>query len=657
MGSSPGSAGRGASWRSATRTRTRTRLGRPSRSSGSWRRWAARPTRSARMSRRRCTRSCPASSGSGPTRTCRRLRPAGHLGLRGALAGRRCGRPPRGPVRGLPRVIVDHHASNDAAEAGDWIEPDPRPRARWSTLLAARLGVPLTADDGALARISWRASSWTPRPSPTPTPRRGRSRVAAALVEAGAPLSDISRRLYRTKPEAQLGCSGGSSSASRASDDGGSCGPRSPTPTSRRRGDRRPLRGIIDLLSQSDAAEVAILFKEAGGRDADQRPHEARRRRCDRADRHVRWAAGTRGRPARASMAPLDAARDGGRRGGAPARRRRPSPGDGARSRGPGLDGILVVDKPAGPTSHDVVALIRRLAATKRVGHGGTLDPFAGASCRSSSATGRASSSTTSATRRRIARRSASAARRPPTTSRASSRRPRRRRRRGTAVEAALAGMVGVDPQRPPAYSAIKVGGRRAYAMARAGETRRARRARGDAARAALSDWDGADPERPIAIVDVTCSAGTYVRALARDLGVAVGSAAYLGALTPDGLGAVRARRRRPARRDPGGGRRWTRGLLPILRRRGRARRLPGDRPDRAELAPWRGASSSARRRHPGPRRRTTGCGRPEAGWRRSPIAPTARDSRPTRCFVSPRGCRLRRPSAERWTSSRASSA
>src|SRR5512142_854318 len=46
-------------------------------------------------------------------------------------------------------------------------------------------------------------------------------------------------------------------------------------------------------------------------------------------------------------------------------------------SLGPGLDGIIVVAKPAGPTSHDVVGLIRRLTATRRVGHGGTLDPFA----------------------------------------------------------------------------------------------------------------------------------------------------------------------------------------------------------------------------------------------------------------------------------------
>ena len=47
-----------------------------------------------------------------------------------------------------------------------------------------------------------------------------------------------------------------------------------------------------------------------------------------------------------------------------------------------------------------------------------------------------------------------------------------------------------------------------------------------------LLSWDGTDPERPVAVVDVVCSAGTYVRALARDLGERLGSAAYLGALT-----------------------------------------------------------------------------------------------------------------------------
>ena len=75
-----------------------------------------------------------------------------------------------------------------------------------------------------------------------------------------------------------------------------------------------------------------------------------------------------------------------------------------------------------------------------------------------------------------------------------------------------------------------------------------------------LVSWDGSDPERPIAILDVACSAGTYVRALARDLGEAVGSAAYLGALTrtasgPFALDDAVAARRRPSGRRRGPGR------------------------------------------------------------------------------------------------------
>ena len=94
-----------------------------------------------------------------------------------------------------------------------------------------------------------------------------------------------------------------------------------------------------------------------------------------------------------------------------------------------------------------------------------------------------------------------------------------------------MSGMTGEISQRPPAFSAIKVGGRRAYAMARAGQSLElAERAVTIFAMDLLS-WDASDPERPIAIVDVECSAGTYVRALARDLGERIGNAAYLGAL------------------------------------------------------------------------------------------------------------------------------
>ena len=227
--------------------------------------------------------------------------------------------------------------------------------------------------------------------------------------------------------------------------------------------------------------------------------------------------------------------------------RRRPgwsprSVADVARSSlGPGLDGIVVVAKPAGPTSHDVVALVRRLAATKRVGHGGTLDPFAsgvlpvflGHATRvveyhlgdrkayraticfgASSATDDIEGELTPA---------------PDGTA------PSRE-----AVETALPGLTGTISQRPPAYSAIKVGGRRAYAMARAGETVLLPSREVTIHALDLVSWDGSDPDRPVAVLEVVCSAGTYVRSLGRDLGEAVGSAAYLGALTRTASGPFR---------------------------------------------------------------------------------------------------------------------
>jgi tRNA pseudouridine55 synthase len=198
---------------------------------------------------------------------------------------------------------------------------------------------------------------------------------------------------------------------------------------------------------------------------------------------------------------------------------------------GPRVDGILVVDKPVGPTSHDVVALVRRLAGTRKIGHGGTLDPFAsgvlplylglgtrvvefhlGARKAYRATVVFGGSSTTDDLEGELARVEGTA--------------PTRE-----AVAAALASFVGTHEQRPPAFSARKVGGRRAYALARRGETPELRSRTVTFHALALAGWDDADPEHPSAVVDVACSAGTYVRALARDLGAAVGSAAYLGAL------------------------------------------------------------------------------------------------------------------------------
>ncbi len=205
-----------------------------------------------------------------------------------------------------------------------------------------------------------------------------------------------------------------------------------------------------------------------------------------------------------------------------------------------GLDGILVVNKPAGPTSHDVVALVRRLSGTRRVGHGGTLDPFAagvlpiflGKATRlveyhqadrkayraticfgASSTTDDLEGELTPAGGPPIAR---------------------------DAVERGLAAMEGVTEQRPPAYSAIKIGGRRAYAMARAGESPVMALRTVTLHRLTLTSWDDSDPARPIAMVDVECSPGTYVRAVARDLGSSLGSGAYLGGLIRTASGSFR---------------------------------------------------------------------------------------------------------------------
>lgn len=208
------------------------------------------------------------------------------------------------------------------------------------------------------------------------------------------------------------------------------------------------------------------------------------------------------------------------------------------KSLGPGLDGVLVVAKAAGPTSHDIVALIRRLGQTKRVGHGGTLDPFAsgvlplflgratrlaeyhlGADKAYRATVCFGATSTTDDLEGELT----------PGDGPAPSR---------DAVEAALVGLRGTFRQRPPDFSAIKVCGRRAYAIARAGDVVELRERKVTVHRLEIVSWDDTDATRPIAVVEVACTAGTYIRALARDLGATLGCGAYLGALTRTSSGA-----------------------------------------------------------------------------------------------------------------------
>ena len=186
------------------------------------------------------------------------------------------------------------------------------------------------------------------------------------------------------------------------------------------------------------------------------------------------------------------------------------------------VSGLMLVDKPAGVTSHDVVATVRRAAGGARAGHAGTLDPFAtgllvlllgratrlvsyldgepkvyettirfGAETDTDDATG-------------------SVTREAPLPERA-------------AIDAAILRLTGEFDQQPPAYSAKKVAGVRSYAAAR----------RGDALDLAATpvvvrEWTVLARRESDLTVRITCSGGTYIRALGRDLGRYTGSAAHL---------------------------------------------------------------------------------------------------------------------------------
>jgi len=199
-----------------------------------------------------------------------------------------------------------------------------------------------------------------------------------------------------------------------------------------------------------------------------------------------------------------------------------------SRSNLPDLNGLLVIDKPAGLTSHDVVGRVRRLVGMKRVGHGGTLDPFATGIL--VVAVGRATrllqyvqdsrkgyrahvvlgASTDSADVDGVLLETGEREDWPS----------------ATEVEAAVSSFVGEIEQVPPAHSAIKVGGRKLYELARAGEvvdvpTRTV----------TIHAIDILHYDPPNLILDIACGKGTYVRSIARDIGALLGTEAYCHAL------------------------------------------------------------------------------------------------------------------------------
>jgi phosphoesterase RecJ-like protein len=165
----------------------------------------------------------------------------------------------------VPTVVIDHHASNDAAGDADWVDPLAAATCELIALVATALDVPLAAGDGALATalMAGIVMDTATFAHPNATPRT--LAVSAALVDAGAPLAEISRRLYRTKPDVQLRLFGRVLDRLQTTADGlviySTLKADDVTDTGALSAHSE---GIIDLLSQSEAAEVAILFKEAG---------------------------------------------------------------------------------------------------------------------------------------------------------------------------------------------------------------------------------------------------------------------------------------------------------------------------------------------------------------------------------------------------------
>jgi phosphoesterase RecJ-like protein len=163
----------------------------------------------------------------------------------------------------VPILDIDHHASNRRFGALDWIDPRSSATCEMVTLLAWRLGVPLEIRDGALASalaggVIMDTGSFQ---HPNVTPRT--MVVAAALREAGAPLSEIARRLYRSKPNTQLLLFGRVLARLESTMDGRlvwSTLELADLPASGAAASES--EGLIDLLAQSETSEASILFKE-----------------------------------------------------------------------------------------------------------------------------------------------------------------------------------------------------------------------------------------------------------------------------------------------------------------------------------------------------------------------------------------------------------
>jgi tRNA pseudouridine55 synthase len=209
-------------------------------------------------------------------------------------------------------------------------------------------------------------------------------------------------------------------------------------------------------------------------------------------------------------------------------------------------EGVVLLDKPSGITSHDAVDAVRRALGTRKVGHAGTLDPmatgllvlgvgratrllrFLGDLPKTYEGTMRLGVETDTLDADGAVTRTAVVAVTP------------------QEIDAAMASLVGDSLQRPPAYSAVKVAGRKLYEAARAGEALEA-----EPRPIHVDAFDRRSIDGPDVSFRVVCGGGTYVRVLAADVGAALGCGAHLRQLRRTAIGRFTVERARPPE-DPG---------------------------------------------------------------------------------------------------------
>ena len=206
--------------------------------------------------------------------------------------------------------------------------------------------------------------------------------------------------------------------------------------------------------------------------------------------------------------------------------------------------GFILIHKPSGPTSHDIINALRRITGIKKIGHAGTLDPFASGLliCAISREATReidkfikldkeyiadiflgAESDTYDRTGKIIKTRHHNALPKIP---------PLLIRRGGRGMRSIIEKFIGPNKQTPPMYSAKKINGKKLYELARKGIEVERKPQEVNIYAIKIIDY-----EWPILKIKVHCSSGTYIRSLAHDIGQALGDGAYLQELQRTAIG------------------------------------------------------------------------------------------------------------------------